>query len=136
MSPSDGWPTEELFYQAKGHMHLRIVDEGKFRTIEIKEGEYFLLPANTLHSPKRFADTIGLVLERTRERDQVHWFCPNLKAHDDKPFMIYCDEFLTKDLFEHLPKLLKHWASSEELRLCRDCGYQAAPLESPECPLV
>ena len=67
-------PTEELFYQHKGAMLLSIIEEGQFRNITIDEGEMFLLPAYTPHCPRRFPDTVGLVLERTREEPGAFCF--------------------------------------------------------------
>lgn len=57
-------PGEEFFYQLKGNMILRIIENDRPKDIPIKEGEIFLLPPHVPHSPQRFENTAGLVIER------------------------------------------------------------------------
>lgn len=48
-------PTEEFFYQYKGDMLLKIIDEaGDFHDIPIKEGEMFMLPGK-IYAPQSLA---------------------------------------------------------------------------------
>lgn len=56
--------SEEFFYQLEGDITVKIQENGKAVSIPIKEGEIFLLPPLTPHSPIRPANTIGLVMER------------------------------------------------------------------------
>ena len=44
-------PAKEWFYQHKGGMLLRVVDDGAFRDIRIEEGEMFLLPGTRAGPP-------------------------------------------------------------------------------------
>ncbi|XP_029420693.1 3-hydroxyanthranilate 3,4-dioxygenase isoform X2 [Nannospalax galili] len=68
---------EEVFYQLEGDMVLRVLEQGKHRDVVIRQGEIFLLPARVPHSPQRFANTMGLVIERKRletELDGLRFF--------------------------------------------------------------
>ena len=63
---------EELFLQIKGKMCVKIVQEGKVRRdVVINEGEMWWLPRRIPHSPQRFPDTCGLVIERRRNKNEI-----------------------------------------------------------------
>ena len=115
-------PTEEFFYQLKGDIALRVMEEpGKPpKEIPIKEGEVFLLPKHMRHSPQRGADTIGLVIEMPRPGDDgvdaFEWYCPN--CH----YLVHRAEVKLKSIVKDLPPLFDTFYSNEELRRCRNCG--------------
>jgi len=121
--------TEEWFYQHKGAMLLRVVDDGEFKDIHIREGEMFLLPANTPHNPVRFADTVGIVIERKRpvdSLDRLRWYCR--MGNHAKPTIIYEEEFHVYDLGSQLKPVIRRWQENENLRRCRECGSTMSPM--------
>ena len=46
-------PYEEYFYQIKGNMHVNVMTDDGPRTVDIGEGEMWVLPRNMPHSPQR-----------------------------------------------------------------------------------
>ncbi|KZV62050.1 3-hydroxyanthranilic acid dioxygenase [Peniophora sp. CONT] len=120
--------TEEWFYQHQGDMLLRVVDDGEFRDIPIKEGEMFLLPGNVPHNPVRFPNTVGIVIERVRPEDStdhLRWYCRE-PVHD-KPTIIHQDDFHVTDLGTQLKPLIQRWQNEPEHRRCKECGTIAPP---------
>ncbi len=110
---------EEFFYQIQGDMQLPIRENGKTRVIDIKEGEIFLLPPKVEHSPQRFPNTVGLVIERKRKDDEIDactWYCENCDEQ------LYRAEFHLNDIVVELPKLLQYFYDHIELRTCKNCG--------------
>src|SRR5262249_32105411 len=76
-------PVEEFFYQLKGDMLLKVVDNGNFYDVPIREGEVFLLPAHVRHCPQRPREgSVGLVVEAARpdELDAFEWYCFECRA--------------------------------------------------------
>jgi 3-hydroxyanthranilate 3,4-dioxygenase len=43
---------QELFYQVKGDMVLKVIEKGKKKDVVIKEGEAYILPSRIPHSPQ------------------------------------------------------------------------------------
>jgi 3-hydroxyanthranilate 3,4-dioxygenase len=113
-------PAEEFFYQLEGDMVLRVMEDGKPRDVRIAEGEIFLLPSWVPHSPQRFENTVGLVVERRRnadEQDGLAWFC------DECNHEIYTEKFHLEDITKDLPPVFDRFYSNEENRTCPDCGW-------------
>ena len=115
---------EELFYQVEGDITGSIQEDGKRRDIEIKEGDMFLLPPRVPHSPKRPANTVGLVIERYRtekEFDSCMWFCEqcNNKLHEET--------FPLKDIVGQLPVIMNSFYANLDLRTCKSCGHVMEP---------
>jgi 3-hydroxyanthranilate 3,4-dioxygenase len=109
----------ELFFQIEGDMLLRVVDDGERREIKIAEGEMLLLPPRVPHSPQRFADTVGLVVERKRlehELDGFLWFCDNCNNK------LYEETVYVDDIVVQLPAIFDRFYASKANRRCDECG--------------
>jgi 3-hydroxyanthranilate 3,4-dioxygenase len=120
-------PGQEFFYQVEGDMVLRTVQQGRSVDIPIRQGEMFLLPANLPHSPQRFPDTVGLVIERWRqagELDGLQWYCEN--CHHK----LYEEFFPLTDIETQFPPVFQRYYDSIEHRICSQCGTVAPVPES------
>jgi 3-hydroxyanthranilate 3,4-dioxygenase len=109
----------ELFYQVEGEMLLKTVQDGTFVDIPIREGEIFLLPPRVPHSPQRFKDTVGIVVERQRaphELDGFVWFCPKCanKLHEERLHVA--------DIVKDLPPVFARFYANADARTCKRCG--------------
>lgn len=122
-------PSEEFFYQLRGQMVLRIMEDGRPKDIAIKEGEIFLLPQHVHHSPQRFENTAGLVIERKRrpdEKDGFLWYCDKCNA------VLHQVSLSLKSIVKDLPPLFKSFWDSEELRTCKHCHHvMPLPIKNP-----
>lgn len=116
---------EEFFYQIEGDITVKVIDDGQPRDIHIKQGEIFLLPPRTPHSPQRPADTVGLVIERKRdlpnERDAFMWFC---ETCGNKLY----EEFLPlTNIVSQLPPIFERFYGNAEHCTCSKCGTVMLP---------
>ena len=114
----------EFFYQLEGDMLLKTMQDGECVDIPIREGEILMLPPKVPHSPQRFENTVGLVVERKRlpeELDGFMWFCENCNAK------IYEEYLYIADIVGQLPPIFERFYSSEENRTCKQCGTVMLP---------
>ncbi len=113
--------TSEFFYQVEGDMVLKVIDDGEAKDISIKEGEIFVLPPKVPHSPQRFENTVGLVIEYKREpemKDALEWYCESCDAP------LYREEFLLENIEKDLNRIFDTFYSDEEKTTCKNCGTQ------------
>ena len=121
-------PTEELFYQLKGDIAVRVrpLDGAPPRDVVIKEGELFLLPRWVPHRPQRPAGTLGLIIEFPRgvdangqqQMDGLQWYCPTCDT------LVHEARWVLKKIDEDLKIIMEEfWNGPEERRTCRTCGH-------------
>lgn len=109
----------ELFYMIEGEMLLKVIVNGRQKDVRIGEGEMLLLPPRVPHSPQRFADTVGLVVERARlphELDGFMWFC------DECSNKLYEEFVYVDDIVGQLPPIFERFWESEKNRTCSQCS--------------
>jgi 3-hydroxyanthranilate 3,4-dioxygenase len=113
-------PYEEWFYQIKGNIHVDLMVDGKPESVHIHEGETWLLPGNTPHSPQRPEEgSVGLVIERVREAgtlEKFQWYCPNCNA------LVHEVELQVNDIVVDLPPVFAAFYADEQARTCKECG--------------
>ncbi len=116
--------SEEFFHQLEGDIILKIMEDGKPVDIHINEGDIFLLPPKVPHSPRRPANTVGLVMEKVRDAndtDGFMWFCEECNEK------IYEEKFHLKDIVTQLPPIMERFYSSVENRTCKKCNAVMEP---------
>jgi 3-hydroxyanthranilate 3,4-dioxygenase len=116
--------SEEFYYQIEGTILVKLQEDGKAADVPIKEGEIFLLPPSTPHSPLRGPNTIGLVIERKRrngEKDGLLWFCENCNNK------LYEEYFPLTNIMTQFQDVFKRFYGSKELRTCKKCGLMMEP---------
>lgn len=116
--------SEELYYQLEGNIVLKIIDDGVPKDIAINEGDMFLLPPKTPHSPQRGAGTVGLVIEKIREdeKDGFLWYCEKCGNK------LYEEFEVINDIVTQLPPIMNGFYSNDHKRTCNKCG---AVMEAP-----
>uniref|UniRef100_A0A3B1IG62 3-hydroxyanthranilate 3,4-dioxygenase n=2 Tax=Astyanax mexicanus TaxID=7994 RepID=A0A3B1IG62_ASTMX len=102
---------EELFYQIRGDMVLKVIENGKHKDVHIREGEMFLLPARIPHSPQRQANTVGLVVERRRLRSETD--CLRYYV-DNSTDILFERWFYCENLGTQLVPVIKEFMASKQ----------------------
>lgn len=113
--------TEELFYQLKGDIAVRVrpLDGSPPRDVVVKEGEMWLLPRWVPHRPQRPEGTVGLIVEfpRGEHEDALRWYCDNCDE------LVHEAKWKLKKIDEDLAVIMEDfWGGPEERRTCKKCG--------------
>jgi 3-hydroxyanthranilate 3,4-dioxygenase len=113
-------PYEEFFWQFKGNAYLNIMENGRQRRVDLKEGAMLVLPPHVRHSPQRpEPESRCLVIERQRPEgllDGFEWYC--LKCNG----LVHRVEVQLKSIVKDLPPLFEAFYADEKKRTCPACG--------------
>lgn len=123
-------PVEEFFYQLKGDMLLKLVENGEHYDVRLREGDIFLMPAHVRHSPQRpVPGSIGLVVEPKRPAgalDAFEWYCFACGS------LVHRAEVALKSIVADLPPLFSAFYEDPAARTCPKCGERHPGKIAPE----
>ncbi len=111
--------SEEYFFQLKGDVVVRIIEDGGIKDVPIREGETFFIPRGVPHSPTRPPGTIGVVVELRRppgETEHMQFYCEKCEK------LVYDKEFDCADIVEHFAEAMEAFWGDAALSTCRNCG--------------
>jgi len=111
--------SEEFFYQIEGNMALRLEVDGHIRDVRMKAGDIYLLPAGVPHSPQREKNSVGLVIERQRHRDELdglRWYCEKCETK------LYEEFFKLTNIEVQFFDVFDRYFSSDHVK-CKSCGH-------------
>ena len=113
-------PSEEFFYQLKGNIVVKVIEDGAINDVPIDEGGVMLMPAGTPHSPQRPEEgSIGLVVECRRPegaKDAFEWYCEACV----KP--VHRGELMLSDFATDRPRIFDHYYDTVAQGTCPNCG--------------
>ena len=112
---------DEFFYQIEGNMALKVIEDNQCKTIKINEDEIFMLPGKVPHSPQRFENSIGLVIEHKRAADMqdgFQWYCPSCNK------LLYEEYLHVSDIVKQLPLVFKNFHQDQANSYCSDCDIR------------
>src|ERR1700730_12700076 len=100
-------------------MVLKTVQDGRIPHVPIRQGEVFLLPPQVPHSPQRPAGSVGIVVERRRNLDELDgfsWYCENCGQ------LLHLERVAVRNIETQLPEIFSRFSSTVANRTCRACG--------------
>jgi 3-hydroxyanthranilate 3,4-dioxygenase len=77
-----------------------------------------MLPARVPHSPQRYENSVGLVIEHKRApemEDGFQWYCP--KCHD----LLYQKFIHVHDIVQQLPEVFNNFYNNDQNSFCDRC---------------
>ncbi len=110
--------TPEFYYQIKGNIVLKVIENGEFKDVHINEGDIYLLNPFTPHSPQRPSGTIGLVIEQKRPQEMLdgfQWYCENCKE------FLYEEKVNVANIVTQLPQVFNRFYENVAHCTCKKC---------------
>jgi 3-hydroxyanthranilate 3,4-dioxygenase len=110
---------------------LKLVDNGRFYDVPVREGDVFLLPPHVRHSPQRpQAGSVGLVVEPKRHKgddvDAFEWYCFECNA------LVHRAEVKIEHIVKDLPPIYEAFYGNEAARKCPNCGVIHPGKKAPD----